>query len=164
MGSGFAQGVGPLPHPFLTAFHGPGPIDRGAWLFPCLFGVGGNSAGGGRRLDAKRPEKRGAGGFAFGPRFLFGGEGAALGAAPSPAKRRRPQAVLPVGRGGRRRFSGRGRRPRPEKQARCRAKPGSGRVGCAHPPPPPTLDLSPAPSGTTGQGRPRVIYGTARLR
>ena len=54
---------------------------------------------GGRRQDAKRPEKRGAGGFASGPRFLFGGEGAALGAAPSPAKRRRPQAVLPIGRG-----------------------------------------------------------------
>ena len=48
-------------------------------------------------------------------------------------------------------------------RARCRAKPGSGRVGGAHPPPPPTRDLSPAPKGTTGQGRPRVIYGTARL-
>ena len=44
--------------------------------------------------------QRGPGPLAPGPARLFGGEGAALGAAPSPAKRRRPQAVLPVGRGG----------------------------------------------------------------
>ena len=78
MGSGFAQGVEPLPCPFLTGFHGPGPIDRGAWLFRCLFGVGGKPSGGGRRRvgyahppaagQARQRACSGAGAFGPGPR------------------------------------------------------------------------------------------------
>ena len=78
MGSGFAQGVEPLPCSFLPLFHGPGPIDRGAWLFRCLFGVGGKPSGGGRRRvgyahppaagQARQRACSGAGAFGPGPR------------------------------------------------------------------------------------------------
>ena len=78
MGSGFAQGVEPLPCSFLPLFHVPGPIDRGAWLFRCLFGVGGKPSGGGRRRvgyahppaagQARQRACSGAGAFGPGPR------------------------------------------------------------------------------------------------
>ena len=58
MGSGFAQGVESLPCPFLTAFRVPGPIERGAWLLRCLFGVGGKRSGGGAAAGGLRPPAR----------------------------------------------------------------------------------------------------------
>ncbi len=36
-----------MPRPFLPWFRAPGPVDRGAWLLRCLFGVGGELGGGG---------------------------------------------------------------------------------------------------------------------
>ena len=174
MGSGFARGVGPLPYPFLTAFHGPCPPEKGPlgsparlalrgrrcyahggptrtarfaqqrllspWgscfvtargryhLFP---GDGRSGAGlgerpgfcvaflalvetpaeGGRRLDAKRPERAGPGAKDPGPRsFVWQAVGPS---APRPPNAAAPRTAPPAGRRGRRRFYGRGRWPRP---------------------------------------------------
>ena len=60
MGSGFVQGVEPLPCPFLTAFYGPGPI-VGPGFSPPFWGWrkrrGACRGGGG----AKRPHRKGGG-------------------------------------------------------------------------------------------------------
>ena len=80
--------------PFSGRWTGRGRVGRKAWLLCCLFGGGGKPRGG-RRRDAKRPEKRGAGGFASGPRFLFGRPGGGPAGRPSAAKRRRPPCGRP---------------------------------------------------------------------
>ena len=49
MGSGFTRGVGPVPRTFLQMYYVARPIDCGAGLLRCLFGVGGEPSGGGRR-------------------------------------------------------------------------------------------------------------------
>ena len=51
---------------------------------------------GGRRQDAKRPEKRGAGGFDSGPRFLFGRPRGGPGAAPRPPNAAAPREAAPA--------------------------------------------------------------------
>ncbi len=125
--------------PSCHRFVPPGPGNYGAGLFVAvLAAVEAPADPGGRRLDAKRPEKRGAGGFASGPRFLFGRPRGGPQGRPSAAKRRRPPHSPPGRTAGAAAFFRAGADgPGHEKQARCRAKPGSGRVGCAHPPPPP---------------------------
>ena len=115
---------------------------------------------GGRRRDAKRPEKRGAGGFASGPRFLFGRPRGGPGGRPSAAKRRRPREAAPafslspgnrrragggalgngervaVGlRGGRRRFAG-PKGPQNQSGGGGQRPPPMLCARCARPPPP----------------------------
>ena len=168
MGSGFAQGVESLPCPILTAFYGPGPIDRGAWLLRCLFGVGGSDGGRAGAAGARSAHTAGAG--AFGPRPCGGFTGH------GPAKRRRPgvawstflrpraTAVWPaeahwqrgggargVGAGGRRRLAGRGG-PQGSPGRQTKERPGafgpgralSGRFApCRRPPETPGFSASP---------------------
>ena len=83
----------PLPRPFLTAFHGPGPGKHGAWLFAAFFGGGGSpcgpGGGGGGARSALKEREAGA----KGPRpalFCLAGPGG--GRPPGP-----PNAAAPPG-------------------------------------------------------------------
>ena len=85
-----------MPRPFLPWFRAPGPVDRGAWLLRCLFGVGGELGGGGRR-GAKRPEIAWPGAFDPGPRYFvwLAGGGGPAGPPPPPPNAAAPPYLRP---------------------------------------------------------------------
>ena len=80
-----------MPRTFLLSLPMPGPIDRGAGLCAAFFCLGGNPSGGAA---------------------AFGGRGAALGAAPRPAKQKARAGGFASGPGFSGRFAPR-RRPSP---------------------------------------------------
>ena len=88
MGSGFAQGVEPLPCSFLPLFHVPGPIDRGAWLFVAFLAL------------VENPAEGGGGGWATSTRPLPGkpGSGHVLGPRPlaRPQNAAAPRMAAPI--------------------------------------------------------------------